>query len=317
MKNELQTIIEQEKIIPTQAEFLLENFKAIFEKAKELEVRARVIKVDNVEQKEEMQKARELRIEIKNLRCEANNKREELKAESLRTGKAIQGFYNVIEALTKPMESYLEEQEKFAEKIEAQKKLQKAKERQNLLSKFVEDVSLYNLSEMSEAGFQELLRASELAYNTRIEAEKKAEAEKVKAEKEREAENERIRIENEKLRKEQAEKDALIAKQQQEKEALIKKQQAELAEEKRKRDEQEAKIAKEAKEKLENEQREAELKRKAEIAPDKDKLAKLANDLILMQYPELKDKTALEILENVKALIQKVNLYIVKNINNL
>jgi hypothetical protein len=317
MKNELQLVIEQEKIAPTQAEFLLENFKNIFETAKEYEIKAREIKITDVSQVKEMQEARAIRLELKNLRVNADKKRKELKEESLRTGKAIQGIYNVVEALIVPMEKYLEDQEKFAERIEEQKKKEKELERQKQLSEFVEDTSLYNLLEMSEAGFQELLKASETAYNARIKAEKDAEDARIKEEKEKQAENERIRKENEELKKEQAKKDALIQKQKEEKEALIKKQQAELAEEKRKRDEQEAKIAKEKAEAEEKEKKEAEEKRQANLAPDKEKLAMLANDLILFPYPEIKDEEALKVLENVKELIKKVNLYIIKNINNL
>ena len=321
MKNELQLVIEQEKIAPTQAEFLIENFKNIFETAKEYEIKAREIKITDVSQVKEMQEARAIRIELKNLRVNADKKRKELKEESLRTGKAIQGIYNVVEALIVPMEKYLENQEKFAERIEEQKKKEKELERQKQLSEFVEDTSLYNLLEMSEAGFQELLKASETAYNARIKAEKDAENARIKEEKERQAENERIRKENEKLKKEQEEKDALIKKQQKEKEELIRKQkeadEKRLIEEKRKQDEEaRIKIA-EAMKKKEEEERIAKEKRDAELAPDKEKLAKVANDLMLFQYPELNDEKAKEILENVKELIKKVNLYIIKNINNL
>jgi len=47
MSNELQLIIKNEQIIPTQAEFLLENFKTIFETAKKIELKARQIVVSD------------------------------------------------------------------------------------------------------------------------------------------------------------------------------------------------------------------------------------------------------------------------------
>lgn len=338
MKNELTQIIEQEKIIPTQAEFLLQNFKAIFERAKGLEVQARAIKVTSIEQVDEMKKARELRIIIKNLRCDANNKRVELKEESIRTGKAIQGFYNVIDALTKPMEDYLENQEKFAERIKEQEKTELAIKRQELLIKYVEDISVYNLKEMSEAGFNELLKSSEIAYNNRIAAEKKVEQARI--EKEQKLELHRNRkdllipywafldgvdlndlsvLEEEQFKKVLAQakiKQTTYDKEQKEKDALLKKQQEEIDEQNRKQQEINDRIAKEKLEQEEKERKELENKRQAELAPDKDKLASLANSLMLIEYPELKDKKAVEILDNVKELIKKVNIYIVKNINN-
>lgn len=339
MKNELTQIIEQEKIIPTQAEFLLQNFKSIFDTAKELEIKARAIKVTSVDQVEEMKKARELRITIKNLRCDANNKRIELKEESIRTGKVIQGFFNVIEALTKPMETYLENQENFAERIKEQERVELAIKRQELLTKYVEDVSVYNLKEMSEAGFNELLKSSEIAYNNRIAEEQKAERERIEKEQKLELHRNRkdllipywafvknVDLNDLSLLTEEQFKESLsdakksqaaYDKEQKEKDALLKKQQEEIDEQNRKQQEIDDRLAQEKKEKEEQEQKEQEQKRQAQLAPDKDKLATLANSLMLIEYPELKDEKAIEILDNVKELIKKVNIYIVKNINNI
>ena len=47
--------------------------------------------------------------------------RKELKEESLRKGKAIDGVANIIKFLIEPVEKYLEDQEKFIEKLEQQK----------------------------------------------------------------------------------------------------------------------------------------------------------------------------------------------------
>lgn len=328
MSNELTKIIEKEKLPITQSEFILKEFQTIFEKAKEYELKAREIKVTDISQVAEMKKARTIRLELKNLRVEANKKKVDMKEDSLRTGRAIQGIYNCVEALIVPMEEYLEKQEKFAENIEKEKRLKKYEERINVLSKFVLDTSVYNLQEMSEAGFQELLKASELVYNQRIEETQRVEAARLKREEEDRIENERIRFENNKLKEEQKIKDDLIAKQNKEKADLIAKQQKELADEKKKRDEQDAKFAKEEEKrqeeiskrnaiKIQEEIKIAEEKRKAELAPDKDKLINLSNDYANFKFPEVGSEQANAVLKQVRDLSTKIALYIIKQANNL
>jgi len=346
MKNELTKVIEQEKIIPTQAEFLLENFKIIFETAKEFELKASKIKVTDISQVEEMKKANELRIEIKNLRCEANNKRAELKAESLRTGKAIQGFYNVIEALTKPMESHLLKQEKFAEVIEEQKRNERLINRVELLSEVVEDASLYNLKDMSEQGFQELLKNSKLVKEVKAKKEKEAEEKIKQAGIEAEERQKKIEKENEKLKKELEEKQKKDAEKarldkieldKKNKENIRKNRLAKIESDKRRKelDEANAKLRKaeddrkeiEAEKKRKEDEAKEEAKklkdaedkkaRDLKLAPDKEKLAKLSNDLSLMSLPEVKSEEANDVLKQVRLLLSKVSIYIIKNSNNL
>ena len=327
-KNELVKIIEQEKIMPTQAEILMATFNPIFEAMKGYELKAREIIVNDISQIDEMKKARQLRLEVSRKRIDANNKRKELKEDYLRGGKAIQSVYNIIEALATPLENSLEIKEKFAENIEREKKLQLGIDRANLLSPFVSDISAYNLVEMSEVGFKELLESTKTVYENKVIIELNAEKERTRIAEEKEKENEKIRIENEKLKAEQKIKDDLIAKQNKEKADLIAKQQAELADEKRKRDEQNAKIAADEKIrqnkineenciKKENEDRIAEENRQATLAPDKVKLFKLAGELSLFELPEVNSEKAKEILKNVKGQLNQISLYINRNINNL
>jgi len=206
--NELTKIIEKEKIVPTQADILMATFNPILESMKEYELKSREIKVTDISQVEEMKKARQLRLEISRKRIDADKKRRELKEDYLRGGRAIQSVYNIIEALATPLEKDLETKEKFAENIEKQKRLQLGIDRANLLSPFVLDISVYNLVDMSEAGFQELLKSSEFIFNQKKEAEEKAERERIAQEKKDKEENERIRIENIRLKKEADEREA-------------------------------------------------------------------------------------------------------------
>lgn len=130
-----------------------------------------------------------------------------------------------------------------------------------------------------------------------------------------------IKAENEKLKQEAEKKKAA------EEAERLKRE----AKEKKDREVQEARLKKErdAKEKAERalkaKQQEEERARKealakikaAKLAPDKDKLKKLAADLLAIEYPEVKEEEAKKILANVKELMKKVNVYIVENVENI
>ena len=124
-----------------------------------------------------------------------------------------------------------------------------------------------------------------------------------------------------KLKKEQAEKDAIIAKQNKERDDFLRKQkEAEdkrLIEAKRKQDEEAHKKIEEARLKKEAEDKIAKEKRDAELAPDKEKLVKLAEQFSLFPVPEVKSEEAKKIIEMVNQLKTKVAVYIHQNIKNL
>lgn len=138
---------------------------------------------------------------------------------------------------------------------------------------------------------------------------------------ERKAEQEKIRLENERLRKEkeevEAKKQAELEKQRKENEEKLKKEreerekaQAELRakeEAERKRKEEEERKAKEA----------AEAERQKSLAPDKEKLRQLAEDLQQIQLPVLSDKNAIKIGRGVQNLLGKVVTYINDNLDSL
>jgi len=101
-----------------------------------------------------------------------------------------------------------------------------------------------------------------------------------------------LEAEREKARKEQEKKDAQLKTEREKSEKLQKEK-----EEKERKD-------REEKEKMETEER------KAKMAPDKNKLLVLANQLDSTELPELKTSEANEILENIKTLIAKTTAYI-------
>lgn len=120
MENKDLTLVIKEANLETSTSTQLEQaFSDYFKQANDWKEKASQIKITSIDQVEEMQAAREARLALKRIRVDANKTRKLLKEESLRYGKAVQGVYNVIEYLVKPIEQYLEDQEKFAEREQA------------------------------------------------------------------------------------------------------------------------------------------------------------------------------------------------------
>jgi hypothetical protein len=319
MQNELTVIIEQSGLEKSQTELLLSKFTTFFNDARQTVKFARDIVVTDETQVEAMESARKTRLELKSIRVMAENTRKELKEQSLREGKAIDGIANVIKALIVPVEDYLEKQEKFAEIKMLERMEKKNAERIEKLSHYVEDVSVYgSLIEMSDAAFDKLLETSKFAYEARQEAEKLADAERLAKEESDRVEQQRIREENIRLHKEAHEREAQMIKEQAEQTRLAaiekKKQDDALAVERKAREEAEAKLraeqhAVEEKQRAESEakfqaeQAEKEARRQALLAPDKEKILQLASKLSFIGYPAVESREAKEIIDYVEKII--------------
>ena len=155
--NDLVAVINQSGLDTSKSESLMQSFAGYFSEAKEIAEKSKSIIVTDESQVEEMKKAREYRLKLKDIRVNADKTRAELKEQSLREGNAIQGVFNIIKALVVPVEEYLEKQEKFAE-VKEQLRLEKQlNERVEKLSKYVTDVSLYSLKDMADEVFENLL----------------------------------------------------------------------------------------------------------------------------------------------------------------
>ncbi len=336
---------------------LIQAFKGYFDKAEKLEEKAKLIKVENENQIEEMGKARDMRLQLKNIRVGVEKKRIELKEDSKRKGKAIDGMANIIKYLIQPIEKHLQDQEDFV-KVRQEKKLDILEEkRKNEMLKYTEEIEFFDLRSMNEETYNILIESNRKKYEEAKQAIEKAEQERIAREKAIAVENEKIRIDNEKLKKEaeEREKQAQIEREKQERkeselQIKLKSEAAErdrLAEiEKQKQAKKEAelqeKLKKEAeekqalqnkidKEKAEAEQRKQdELKKKQErkeatekaerekaLAPDKDKLNDLAKDIVNLKMPEVKDEKAKIIINKVIDLLNNTGSYIKKEIINL
>ena len=126
--NELVKVVETSGVEPQTATTLKESFLPFFEQAEEWKRKAEALVVTDATQVHDMKMARTARLALKEIRVNADKKRKELKEDSLRYGKAVQGVYNVIEFLIAPIEKHLQEQEDFVAIAEAERKARKEAE---------------------------------------------------------------------------------------------------------------------------------------------------------------------------------------------
>ena len=153
--------------------------------------------------------ARTARLELKNLRVAADKKRKELKEDSLRMGRAIDGANNILLSIIVPIERGLEDIEKAEERRIAEELRQRTEARIAEFSPFITPGMLMPpLGAMTEEQFQATLADAKLLYEMKLEASRKAEAERIEREAAEARERLRIAGENERLRKEAAEREA-------------------------------------------------------------------------------------------------------------
>lgn len=164
------------------------------------------IVVSAVDQVDAMKEARAQRLALREARITIENNRKSLKDESLKRGQAIDTTARALKQFIEPVEKYLETQEKFAELKAAEEKAQRFAARTSAIAKFT-DPGLYNLNDMEEPAFQELLIKLEKEEADRVAAERaeiERKAAEEKAERERQAE---IARENERLQREARERE--------------------------------------------------------------------------------------------------------------
>jgi len=272
--------------------------------------------------------AREVRLGLRRVRCDVENVRKALKADSLARGKAIDGFANVLKYLCEPIEEKLMAVEQYAERQEAARIAALVAERtQALVAAGADSVSVmaYNLGVMDESTFDAVLAGEKQKKAAQEEEIRRYEADRVareqadriareKAEKEaaearaeadkqrkaREAAEAKAKAERDaaeaKARKEKAAADAKIAKEREARE----KAEREIAEAKRKDqarvDAEKAKAALEAKAKADAARAEQEADAKAARAPDREKIMAFVNAIDEVDAPILKDAIAKTIL---------------------
>ena len=237
MKNQLAVIIKKSGLDKTKAQILLDNFSQYFEIASEWEKKAKTIVVKDASQKTDMQIARVGRLFLREKRIKIDKTRKELKEQSLREGRAIDGIANVLKALIVPIEEYLDKQEKFVE-IKAKEQveltrieIEKKAEEDRLAKEEVERKEQERIRLENERLKKEAITKEKKAHKERIELEHKAE----EAESKRIAQETKARIE-----KAQIEYKAKAEKKRQEK--ILADQKAEAEAEKKERQKIQAKL---------------------------------------------------------------------------
>lgn len=316
--SELAIIAKESGLEETKVDGLLSKFGDNFTKVTKALEWSKTIQVTDEKQTDLMKQAREGRLKLKNIRVEVEHTRKELKEQSLREGKAIDGMANIIKAMIVPAEEHLEKQEKFAENLAKERKARIAAERLNILLEITDVPSMYSYEDMDQTVFDNLVVELKNAKAAKLAAEKKAEADRIAAEKAAAAEQERIRKENAQLKAEAEAREVALAKEreQAEKERLT--AEAKAAAEKA---EVEAKLeaerkAREVAEKAEAERKaeeqrklaEAEnAKQKALLAPDKEKLMAFADVIDRLEMPNVANREAGKVLDEAKDFLSRIS----------
>lgn len=247
---------------------------------------------------ETCQMAKDLRLSYVKIRTGTAAIHKSAKDFYLKGGRFVDGWKNAQEFASGEKEEVLKNIENHFERIEAERKAKLKDDRAALIQPYVEDVNTFMLGEMTDHAFDILLSGAKSQYEARIAAEKKAEEERLAAIEAERQRQEQIRLDNIRLQKEAEEREkVLIAERKKaadEKAELERKAQKE-AEERRKLEAEierkkqaedlalrqaQDKAAKEEKERL------AALK-KAEKAPDKEKLNKWVDDVFIGFTPNV------------------------------
>lgn len=262
VQQELQVIVQQNALQPETAKSLQASFAPLFQQARDVIDKSRGIVVTDAKQKLEMKMAKACRLELKALRVTGEKTRKELKEESLRKGKAIDGFNAILVHLISTEENRLQAQEDFVERQEEQRRATLKADREKVLLAIQVDPNLYQLADMTEETFQQLVEGTKLARAAEAERRRKEEAERIEREAKEAAERERIRLENERLKKEAEEKEAALKA---EREAAAK---AKAEADERTRQAMEAAKREQERIEAENQKKLAEFKRKAKEEAD-------------------------------------------------
>ena len=232
-KDELAVAIAESGVEQSTALTLQTEFSPFFQQAHEWAKQAKAIVVTDVSETRKMQMARTMRLQLRDIRLEADKTRKRLKEDSNRYGKAVQGLYNVIDCLIVPIEKHLKEQEDFAEVQQAKLEARLRDERTEQLAPLAEFVPVLSidLGKLSDENYQKLYNGAVHARTAKQEEEKRIEAERIAREKAEAEEKERARKELEAAKakaaeEEKARKDAeaKAAKEKKEAEAKAKKE---------------------------------------------------------------------------------------------
>lgn len=112
----LELIIKQSNLAETESKSILDRFADYEKVAEQWKEKAKTLEVTSSEQITEMAMAKEARKKFSQMRIDLDKARKELGEPAMRKWKAINAVANYLQSLINPIESYLKEQETFAER---------------------------------------------------------------------------------------------------------------------------------------------------------------------------------------------------------
>lgn len=296
---DLTQVAKKENLPSGSAAELQAAFLPFFEKAAELKEQAMSIKVERLDQTKEMASARAARLALKDIRVNTEKTRVKLKEESLRTGKAIDGMANVIKFLITPIEEYLEEQEKFGERLAEKQRAIVRDERECQAGKYLADFpQSVDLGAIDEYEFNRLYIFAKAQFDAREEAAARIEKERIEREHREAAEREAMRVENERLKAEADKRQKEIEAERAEVERLKREAEAKAAIEREKQEAEQKRIAAEAEAKMRAEKEAAE-------APDMEKLKELKVRIFNIWFPQMSTDAGAAKLERARGYLKK------------
>jgi len=160
------------------------SYFSIIEKYRKLD---EAIQVDSVDDVDGMKMAREARLALAKNRTAADKKRKELKEDSIKYGKAVQGVYNIIEYVSSQVELSLDKKEKFAEYAEKKRIEELVLERKAdiygmdgyILPSDMAETVIKTYTTEQWLSYVETLKSRKAAEETRLKAERIASERKV------------------------------------------------------------------------------------------------------------------------------------------
>lgn len=140
------------------------------------------IVVTDVNDQATMQRAREMRLELKGYRVDIKKRHDVLKADVLKQAQAIDFVERTARNIIEPAEKYLEAQEKFAENLAKERAQKKLAQREAALLKWTDNIAPYKagLLALSDEDFEQLEHDLKTAKENKDAAAKLAEAERQK-----------------------------------------------------------------------------------------------------------------------------------------
>lgn len=194
------------KIEKTMGEQLVATFLPFFDRAAPLLAEAAKMNVTDPTDVTGIKKCRALRLQIREERCNAETRRKVLKSGSLQLGNAIDFGPKLLASQCQPVEDRLEEMEKIAERMEADRITKTGTERVTALSIYGVLVDTYNIQwfgKMEADAFKTLAEGYKLAHEKKLSDAAIAEANRIAEEKRTEETRKAQARELERLRDEQ------------------------------------------------------------------------------------------------------------------